>query len=690
MQTTMTPPLDDSANPTFDTELARAICNLEVPKKINFSPDGQRVLYSTSLSGNQRRDKHPISTLWLASTVGPGSSRQLTSGLFSDTLPTWHPSGKQIAFLSDRSKPGESFAIWCLRLDGGDAIPITPTENARSIETFAFSPNGESIAYVSPDEKSQDLKDREEKDEVDPAVWGTQWEYGRLRLIDVASKHIKTVVAENRHVTEIAWSPDGNSVAFLTNENPHIEESMLTGTTISIVNIETLEIRDLCTVPNELSSLIWAPDGQIYFITGHPIDKDCGGRSVYTVNPTAAQGDFVKVACGEEDGAESFIVTGRKLLVNRSVRLHSVISELGGKDLFRKNTELWVCDVFIHPNIGTVTLAASLSNTNTPYEVFIVQQGQDDLKLSDHGKTLKDRSFGSCSVLTCPSADGEVELDGLYITPTARMGDDGVPEKPLPTFVIIHGGPTARDCNCFDSSCYNWAPYLLARGYGVLLPQYRGSSGRGEKFALYSMGGQGKYDYADVISITDNAIKKGFADAKKLIVGGWSQGGLITYLCSVRNGLHGLGWRFNATIAGAGVCEIESLALTADLGSTLEKELAGGYSIWTLGHDDTRNRQGSALWEVASAVEKSRHQEEPVIPPMLILHGDKDERCPFSQAEGFRRALRAHALPCEFVAYPGEGHGIERQRFWLDMLERIERWCDKYIGQEKEASLPMR
>ena len=84
----------------------------------------------------------------------------------------------------------------------------------------------------------------------------------------------------------------------------------------------------------------------------------------------------------------------------------------------------------------------------------------------------------------------------------------------------------------------------------MLLPQYRGSSGRGEKFALYSMGGQGKYDYADVISITDNAINKGFADPKNLIVGGWSQGGLITYLCSVRNGLHGLGWRFNAAIAG--------------------------------------------------------------------------------------------------------------------------------------------
>ena len=141
-----------------------------------------------------------------------------------------------------------------------------------------------------------------------------------------------------------------------------------------------------------------------------------------------------------------------------------------------------------------------------------------------------------------------------------------------------------------------------------------------------------------------------------------------------------LGWRFNAAIAGVGVCEIEGLALTSDLGSTYERELGGGNSIWTLGRDDTRIRQGSVLWEVTGAVEESRRRGEPVIPPVLILHGDRDERCPFSQADCCRRALRAHGLPCEFVAYSGEAHGIEPQRFWLDMLERVERWCGKYIG----------
>ncbi|KAF4339121.1 peptidase yuxL [Fusarium beomiforme] len=677
-----------STTPGFDKAFAQTLCDLEVPKVIKFSPDGQKIVYSTSLIGGQRKGKNALSTLWLASTNEPNSSRQLTSGLFNDTQPKWHPDGNRVAFLSDRAKVGESSAIWMLRLDGGDAMPMTDTENQEGIEAFSFSPDGKTIAYVSPDEKNEEQKEKDEKEESDPEVWGEKWEYARLRLVDVESHETKVLVGGDKHIGETSWSPDGKSLAFLSTENPHIEEANLTGTSISTVNIETGEVKTLCTIMNEPYDLTWAPDGQIYFITGVPHDKDAGGRAVYRIDPDADEG-FVNVAYGIDDDAADLLVAGGKLLVKRNVRLVDVVTEFAGDDLFDVKKELWVYDVFINHETGRATLAASLSDVGTPYDIFIIEQGKDKIKVSDHGKPLADKSFGSCTALTCRSTDNEVELDGLYLTPASKALADKTPIEPLPTLVLIHGGPTSRDTDSFDTTCFNWAPYLLSKGYGILLPQYRGSSGRGEKFASYSIGGQGKYDYADVVAITDNAIKKGFADPKKLIVGGWSQGGLLTYLSSVRNGLHGLGWRFNAAIAGAGVCDIESLALTADLGSTYEIELAGGETIWTLNRDDTRNRQSSALWEVADSVKHTRETGEMVIPPMLILHGDKDERCPFSQAEGFRRALRHWGLPCEFVKYPGEGHGIEQQRFWFDMLERVEKWCDRYIGSG-EVTLAMR
>lgn len=670
--------------PAFDKAFAESLCDLEIPDTIRFSPDGQKVLYSTSLTWNHRKGKNPISTLWLASTVRAGSSRQLTSGLYEDRHPRWHPSGDRVAFLSDRAKPGESSAVWILTLGedgGGEPYPITPPSNTPRIETFAFSPDGERVAFISPDEKSAELKDREDKKETDAEVWGERWEHARLRVVHLSSRELRTVVCGESHVTNASWSPDGKKIVFQSNRNPQIEEPFLTGTTISIVDVDGGEIRDLCTIHNELVDLTWAPDGKIYFITGTPIDKSCGGSAVYVVDPEAASPTCTKVAYGVENDADRLRMSGGELVISLQHRLDTWISRLGKEVLFKKDTDIQAWDVFFNENGASPIIAAGMSDINKPFEVFTI--GGDDLvQLSNHGHRFEDRAFGSCTILTCPSADAEVQLDSLYLTPASSAGQDGAPKTPLPTFVLIHGGPADRNCNAFNSNYYMWTPYLLSKGYGVLLPQYRGSRGRGEKFASYSFGGVGVHDYSDVIVATDNAVARGFADRARLLVGGYSQGGFLTYLCSVRNGLHERGWRFNAAIAAAGVCDVDSLPLTSDTGSTFDLELNDGRLVWTMERDDISNRKASALWEVASAVRVARQRGHPIIPPMLILHGAEDQRCPCSQAEGFRRALRAHGLPHEFVLYPRQEHLMKEQKFWLDMLERIGRWCDMYIGPE--------
>lgn len=163
---------------------------------------------------------------------------------------------------------------------------------------------------------------------------------------------------------------------------------------------------------------------------------------------------FVKFAYGEDDDGSSLAVAGEKLLVNRVVRLDSVIRELGGRDLFKKNKDIWTWDVFVDPKSGTPTLSASLSDVNTPYEIFIVKDGQDDTKLTHHGRALKARSFAFCTPFTCQSADTEVELDGLYLTPITKAGQAGTPSEALPTFVMIHGGPKDHNCDSFDTSPY--------------------------------------------------------------------------------------------------------------------------------------------------------------------------------------------------------------------------------------------
>lgn len=664
----------------FDKDIAQTLCNIEVPNRVKFSPDGTNVVYSTTLHFGHRTGKNSTSTIWLAASSKPGSSRQLTSGTTNDTLPSWHPDGNQIAFVSDRSKPGKSSAIWMLRLDGGDPVAITKAENAEKISFFAFSPDGSTIAYVSADEKSEERKKKEEDETPDPEVWGERWDYARLRLVDVKSKKVKELVGGQRHIDRMHWSPDGNNLVFSSTENLEVEEGAQTGTTISSVNVDSGEVRDLYTVMGSPGKPTWAPDGKIYFTCSRPVHLACAAQAVYSIDPSEAKPELTSVACGIDDEAAELVVAGGKLLVRRNARVSTAIGEISGHDIFKRDTKIRACDVYFDKNDGKPAVATVLSDINNPYEVFVMKDGTDDIKLSGHGSELKDRSFGSATVLTSQSSDGQEELDGLYLVPTAKCDTNGKPKEPLPTFVMVHGGPTDHSCSSFDAFYFHWSPYILSQGYGILLPQYRGSSARGEKFASYTQPGVGKYDYEDVISITDDAIKKGFADSKRLMVGGWSQGGYLSYLCSARNGLHGLGWRFNATVAGAGISDWDSLTLESDVGALWEPEMMGGRPPWTLKKTDTNGRQGSALWEVSNAVEESHRRGEMVIPPMLILHGKNDQRCPLPQAEGYRRALRAHGLPCEYVVYPGEGHIIMAQRFWMDMLERIGRWCHDYIG----------
>ncbi|KAK3937898.1 Alpha/Beta hydrolase protein [Diplogelasinospora grovesii] len=182
----------------------------------------------------------------------------------------------------------------------------------------------------------------------------------------------------------------------------------------------------------------------------------------------------------------------------------------------------------------------------------------------------------------------------------------------------------------------------------------------------------GIYDEPDVVAMTQAAIEQGFIDGEKLVAGGWSQGGHLSYLSAVRNGKHGFGWKFRGIVAGAGVTDWDSMVLTSDIGYS-QAALAGN-ALWNMDQEDTGTRSGSALWEFKEAVQKAR------IPPMLMLHGEKDQRVPISQAWGFRRALDQAGLPFEFVTYPREGHFIGERRHIEDMMKRVLRFVTTHLS----------
>lgn len=216
------------------------------------------------------------------------------------------------------------------------------------------------------------------------------------------------------------------------------------------------------------------------------------------------------------------------------------------------------------------------------------------------------------------------------------------------------------------------AQYLLSSGYAVLYPNYRGGLGHGEAFAAYVRGKIGTMEYDDVITLTQHCIEKKLIDKGKLIVGGWSQGGFLSYLSAVRNGVHGLGWKFMGAICGAGVTDWDLMAMTSDVPG-FESEL-GGVAPWAAAKSDVQSRKGSPIWELAEAAKAGR------VPPVLLLHGEKDYRVPITQAWAFHRGCKKWKVPCELVTYPREPHAFVERKHFIDMFVRVKKFCDVHMS----------
>jgi dipeptidyl aminopeptidase/acylaminoacyl peptidase len=116
---------------------------------------------------------------------------------------------------------------------------------------------------------------------------------------------------------------------------------------------------------------------------------------------------------------------------------------------------------------------------------------------------------------------------------------------------------------------------------------------------------------------------------------------------------------------GAGVSDWSTMVMTSDLPG-FEAEISGG-APWD-GPEQRRPVELSPIYHARAAST-----------PVLILHGEKDERVPLNQAIGFHRALRAHDVPVELVVYPREPHGIGERNHQIDVLKRVRSWYDRWL-----------
>jgi dipeptidyl aminopeptidase/acylaminoacyl peptidase len=598
---------------------------------VAISPDGNTALYRVQFGA----EKGPEKTEWHLIPAAGGESRQLeVPEQFEPSGFTRDGSALYGLYEVDKKQQLATFPL---------AAPNTPAAAAATPVPLTSLPRGVHSAHISPDGSHYVLMaDPRLPDPLQDVHTVIEAEPTGIYVIGADGKDGGWWCPTLKDVNEVAWSKDGSSLAVLS-QTPKIGFQYVH----SFIDIcSAAGARHVATIDNAAAGIGWIDDGKdIVFLstTTQVLTPD----HVWTVS--ANGGTPVDRTPKLEGSALQLAVDARGhawVTVARGVR-----SEV---DSFQNDS---LSPVYQWPD-GTIDNGpVSPEIASAPdVHVFTVADPQHTSNVAiAHGNTLErltkegdDQlakiSLGEVRAVHWTSKEG-IALEGIATFP----GDYQSGHK-YPFLVLPHGGPEAND----DLRLDDFARSIAGMGYIVLQPEYRGSTGYGSEFlgAIYQHFGDRAY--RDVDSATDYAVNQGWADPNRLAIFGWSAGGFMTSWTVTQT------HRYKAAIEGAGITDWASFIWTSDL------EQIDYDARWP-------DKDPDAFLKFSAVM----HSED-VTTPLLILHGDADQRVPTYQGRELFEVLAARGKTTRMVTYPGSPHFPRVWEQRQDVFREIAGWLAKY------------
>ena len=258
--------------------------------------------------------------------------------------------------------------------------------------------------------------------------------------------------------------------------------------------------------------------------------------------------------------------------------------------------------------------------------------------------------------------------DGLEITAYLTL-PKGLPVKNLPLVVFPHGGPWARDSYGYDT----FAQFLSNRGYAVLQPNFRGSTGYGKKFLNAGNGEWGRKMQDDITWGVKALVADGTVDVKRAGIAGGSYGGYATLA----------GVAFTPDVYAAAVAIVAPSNLITLLDAIPPYWEAGRKQMYARMADPT-TPDGKALLIAESPLTKAKD----IVTPLLVVQGKNDPRVNVRESNQIVAAVRDNGKPVEYLVAPDEGHGFARPINNLAMVTAMEGFLVKYLGGRDQKEVP--
>lgn len=635
------------------------------------SPDGKYVAY-TELRWDEEIDGRNAD-LWVVDRASK-ERRRLTFDRSADVTPQWSPDSRYLYFVSSRKLGGEKSAplngkaqVWRISPSGGEAEAVTRVKGG--VGQYELSKDGRSLYYTVKDEQIDgDFKALKKKLKSLEYGHGVV-EYSQIWKLDLETWRAEKIVDGKRVIHSFTVSTDGGRIAMITAP----DDQPVTNEGWSRVDVFDVAKKAVTIVTEEgwrkdhpspygwVAGPAWSEDGQALAFT---LSFDGYPTELYVAEWTGDQSalrrldrpDEVDVA---EGGRLQWRGSGRNLCFlgesRARQRLCSIAEVRDGKQGgFRVLTP---GDILVHAfsfDASGGELVAIMSTTKHPPELYHAEAAEGGVKLASLitiNPQVETWKLPQISVVSWKGAGGD-EVEGILELPP-----DYQPGKPLPLIVELHGGPTSATMLPMRFWIYG-RTLLAARGYALLSPNYRGSTGYGRKFMTDLVGRENDIEVEDILKGVDAMVERGIADPERLGVMGWSNGGFLTNCLITRT------TRFKAASTGASI-----LDMVIQWGA----EDTPGHVI---------NYMQGYPWEKPEAY----HKASPVFglgnvrTPTLIHVGGADPRCPPAHSRGLYRALKLYVkVPAELVVYPGEGHSPTKYKHRKAKMEWDLAWFDRYL-----------
>lgn len=641
--------------------------SLAVPTQTSISPDGKLVAYAVREALTDGEQSSYLTHIWVASIDGMVNV-QFTRGDKSCTSPQFSPDGKYIGFLSSREGKTQVYRI---SVTGGEAEKLTDTKDG--VNSFKWSPDGKRIAFIMKDPESEDEKKmKDEKRDIIRVDKDFKYNHIYVQKIPENNKEVaepKQVTAGQFSVNDINWSPDGKNIAFSFQPEPGINTGFI-HSDISIVPSDSGDITSLVERPGLDTNPFYSPDGKTIAFESQGGQPEAVGLSdIWTVSANGGKPRKLAESPNRECSIVSWSVDGKYVYVNENLGIssHLLAIPMKGEDIsvlsfgnyvLKKNEKGSIRgSVGVWSSFGVSSKVQAMSfiyqepeippqvyySNIYPYKKVVISKLNENIQIPEMAKT---------EVIKWRSGDG-LEIEGLVTWP---LGYE--PGRKYPVILNVHGGPGGVFQNRFTGGAAIYLiQYFAEKGYIVLRPNPRGSTGYGKDFRYANVRDWGYGDYEDLISGLDHLIGRGVIDENRQYLMGWSYGGYMTSYMVTKTD------RFKAASMGAGLPNLVSMVTTTDIPEYLVAHM-GGKEFW---QDYETYEKHSAIYRIGN-----------VKTPTQVIHGQQDLRVPFTQGQEFYVALKRAGVPAEMIVLPRTPHGPREPKLQMAVSPLILDWFEKY------------